>query len=53
MRRGLILAASLLALILPVARLEARSKSQREGRIIFIVGESGDLGRKPKPVRWS
>jgi Tol biopolymer transport system component len=49
-RRWLILAASFLALILPAARLEARSESQREGRIIFIVGESGDIGPSPNLV---
>jgi Tol biopolymer transport system component len=50
MRRGLLLAASVVALILSVERLEAKSESQTEGRIIFILGESGDIGPSPNLV---
>ena len=47
MRAGLALAASLLTLIVGAERLEAKGESQRDGRIIFIVGESGDIGPSP------
>ncbi len=50
MRRGLVLVASLLALILSAERLDAKSELQREGRIIFIIGESGGIGPSPNLV---
>lgn len=50
MRGGLVLAVLLLALTLAAERLEGKPESQRDGRIIFIVGESGDIGPSPNLV---
>jgi dipeptidyl aminopeptidase/acylaminoacyl peptidase len=49
-RGGLILAAALLTLTFGVTRVDARPDSQRGGRIIFIIGESGDIGPSPNLV---
>lgn len=45
---ALTVAASVLALILASDRVEAKPESQRDGRIAFIVGESGDIGPTPR-----
>jgi Tol biopolymer transport system component len=45
---ALTVAASVLVLILASDRVEAKSESQRDGRIAFIVGESGDIGPTPR-----
>jgi Tol biopolymer transport system component len=44
----LAVAASLLALMLVGEYAEAKPESRRDGRIIFIVGESGDTGPSPR-----
>jgi Tol biopolymer transport system component len=49
-RGGLVLAVSLLTLTHAAQGLEASPESQRDGRIIFIVGESGDIGPSPNLV---
>jgi Tol biopolymer transport system component len=46
-RGGLVLAVSVLTLTLAAQRLEANLASHGDGRIIFIVGESGDVGPSP------
>jgi hypothetical protein len=49
-RGALVLAVSLLTLTLAPHRLEAKPEAQRDGHIIFIVGESGDIGPSPNLV---
>jgi Tol biopolymer transport system component len=46
----LAVALSLLTLILVAERAEAKPESQRDGRISFIVGESGDTGPSPRLI---
>jgi Tol biopolymer transport system component len=41
---------SLLALILAAGDLQAKPESRRDGRITFVVGESGDIGPTPRLV---
>jgi Tol biopolymer transport system component len=50
MRGGAAIAASLLTLILAAERLEAKPELPRDGRIAFIVGESGDIGPTPRLI---
>jgi Tol biopolymer transport system component len=46
-RGGLVVAVSLLALTVGAQRSDARSGGTSGGRIIFIAGESGDVGPSP------
>jgi Tol biopolymer transport system component len=50
MRGWLTVVVSLLALILAAEDLDAKPESRRNGRIIFIVGESGDIAPSPRLV---